>query len=421
MIELGSQDWFNDDRLRKVLRLLNGDGGETRIVGGAVRNALMGVPVGDTDLATTLLPDAVIARARESGMKAIPTGIDHGTVTVVCDGKPFEVTTLRADVETFGRHATVRFGTDWAEDAARRDFTINALYADADGKIHDPVGGLGDIETKTVRFIGEAETRIREDYLRILRFFRFFAWYGGGRPDAEGLRASVRARDGLASLSAERVWAETKKLLAARDPSRALLWMRQTGVLTAIVPESEKWGIDAIPALIDCEASLGWRPDPYLRLAAIIPPYDVRVTELADRLRLSNAERALLLAFATAPALSGATTAPALRKLLYRNGRGGILIRLKLALATVRGKAGAGDLDAAGEAGRLGQLVGLAETWEKPQMPLSGGDIVAAGVSAGPQVGDYLKKLEEWWVDGDFKADRAALAARLETLRAGKA
>ena len=421
MTKLCDQDWFEDDRLKRVLEILNGEGGETRVVGGAVRNALMGQPVGDIDLATTLLPDAVMARAKGAGMKAIPTGIDHGTVTVVCDGKPFETTTLRADVETFGRHATVRFGTDWAEDAARRDFTINALYADADGNIHDPVGGLADIETKTVRFIGEAETRIREDYLRILRFFRFFAWYGGGRPDADGLRASVRTRDGLTSLSAERVWAETKKLLAARDPSRALLWMRQTGILTAIVPESEKWGIDAVPALIECEAALGWQPDPYLRLAAIIPPYDVRVTELADRLKFSNAERALFLAFATAPAISATTTAPALRKMLYRNGKGGIFIRLKLALAVARGKAGAGDLEAAGEAGKLGQLVDLAERWEKPQMPFSGGDIVAAGVPAGPAVGDYMKKLEDWWIEGDFKADRAALAARLDALRKDKA
>lgn len=420
MTKLGDQDWFRDERLKKVLAVLNGDGAETRIVGGAVRNALMGEPVGDTDLATTLLPDGVVKRAESAGIKAVPTGIDHGTVTLVCGGKPFEVTTLRADVETDGRHATVRFGTDWAEDAARRDFTINALYADADGVIFDPVGGLGDIETRTVRFIGEAETRIREDYLRILRFFRFFAWYGGGRPDAEGLRAAVRTKSGLASLSAERVWSETRKLLSARDPSRALLWMRQTGILTAIVPESEKWGIDAIPALIDCEQALGWAPDANLRLAAIIPPYDVRVTELADRLKLSNAERDLLLAFARAPSVSGATTAPALRKLLYRNGRGGILIRLKLALAVARGKAGAGDLDAAGETAKLGALVKEADVWEKPQMPFSGADVIAAGIAAGPEVGRYLKQLEDWWLEGDFKTDRAALAARFEALRAEK-
>ncbi|WP_174801614.1 CCA tRNA nucleotidyltransferase [Martelella limonii] len=417
MTKIGDHDWFKDDRLQNVLQILNGDGGETRIVGGAVRNSLMGEPIGDVDLATTLLPQDVIARAEAAGMKVVPTGIDHGTVTVVTGGKPFEVTTLRSDVETDGRRATVHFGKDWEKDAARRDFTINALYADQNGTIYDPVGGRADIESRTVRFIGEAEKRIREDYLRILRFFRFFAWYGGGRPDAEGLRATVRTKDGLASLSAERVWWETKNLLSAPDPSRALLWMRQTGVLTAIIAESEKWGIDAVPALIDCEKALGWAPDPCLRLAAIIPPYDVRVGELADRLRLSNTERELLMAFATAPTVSGSTSAAALRQLMYRNGKGGILIRLKLALAAARGKARSGDLDAAGEAAKLDTLLKMAEGWEKPQMPFAGGDIVAAGLPAGPEIGRYLKELEDWWISGDFQADRAAIAARFEALR----
>ncbi len=410
------EEWFQERRLQKVLEALNGDGGETRIVGGAVRNALMGMAVGDIDMATTLVPEDVTARAKEAGMKPVPTGIDHGTVTVVCDGKPFEVTTLRADVETFGRHATVRFGTDWAEDAERRDLTINALYADRGGRVIDLVGGLADVETRTIRFIGEAETRITEDYLRILRFFRFFAWYGGGRPDAAGLKASVRHRNGLKTLSAERVWTETKKLLAAADPSRALLWMRQTGVLTIVLPETEKWGIDAVPELIDAETHFGWTPDPLLRLAAIVPPYDVRLKEMAERLKFSNAERDLMLSFAAVPVITASTLAAQLRRLLYTHGKQGLLMRLKLSLASARARAAGGDADAIAEAAGYVRLVEIAENWEKPDMPFSGGDIVKAGVAAGPDVGRMLAGLERQWVESDFKLDRAALAARLDAL-----
>src|SRR5690606_10002862 len=218
-------------------------GEEARIAGGAVRNALFGEPVADVDIATTTPPQETVRRAEAAGFKAVPTGFEHGTVTVVAEGRPFEVTTLRADVETDGRRARVVFGRDWQADAERRDFTINALYAEADGTVVDLVGGLADIAARRLRFIGDAEARIREDYLRILRFFRFFAWYGEGRPDAEGLKACARLKGGLSGLSAERVWAETKKLLSAPDPSRALLWMRQTGVLAASLAESEKWGI----------------------------------------------------------------------------------------------------------------------------------------------------------------------------------
>ncbi|MAM11280.1 MAG: CCA tRNA nucleotidyltransferase [Rhizobiaceae bacterium] len=411
--------WFREGRLQKVLDVLNGDGGETRIVGGAVRNALMGMPVGDIDMATTLVPEEVAARAKNAGMKPVPTGIAHGTVTVVCEGKPFEVTTLRADVETFGRHATVRFGTDWAEDAARRDLTINALYADRDGAVIDLVDGLADIETRNVRFIGEAETRITEDYLRILRFFRFFAWYGGGRPDAAGLKASVRHREGLKTLSAERVWAEMKKLLAAGDPSRALLWMRQTGVLTIVLPESEKWGIDAVPGLVDAEAHFGWMPDPLVRLAAIVPPYDVRLKAMAGRLKFSNAERDLILSFAAAPVVAASTSAARLRQLLYTHGKQGLLMRLKLSLSDARAKAAGGDAEAVAEAAGYVRLIEAAESWEKPEMPISGGDIVDAGVPAGPEVGRILTSLEKQWVESDFELDRAALAARLDALRNG--
>src|SRR5690606_26477555 len=233
----------SDPALQRLLAVLSADDEEARVAGGAVRNALLGQEVADIDIATTCVPDETIRRAEAAGFRTVPTGYEHGTVTVVADKHAYEVTTLRADVETVGRRASVLFGRDWQADAERRDFTINGLYAEADGTVVDLVGGLADIEAKRLRFIGDPETRIREDYLRILRFFRFFAWYGEGRPDAEGLKACARLKEGLSGLSAERVWAETKKLLSAPDPSRALLWMRQTGVLAASLAESEKWGI----------------------------------------------------------------------------------------------------------------------------------------------------------------------------------
>ena len=281
--------WLKDADLQRLLSALNAGGEEARIAGGAVRNALLGEAVADVDIATTTPPEETVRRAEKAGFKTIPTGIEHGTVTVTAGGRGYEVTTLRADVETDGRRAKVIFGRDWKADAERRDFTINALYAEADGTVVDLVGGLADLESRTLRFIGDAETRIREDYLRILRFFRFFAWYGSGRPDAEGLKACARLKDGLDRLSAERVWAELKKLLSAPDPSRALLWMRQAGVLTKVLPESEKWGIDAIHGLVAAERDLGWAADAMLRLEAIVPPDAERMQALAGRLKLSNA------------------------------------------------------------------------------------------------------------------------------------
>lgn len=420
MTSIAGESWFQDPALKRVLALINDDGGEGRVVGGAVRNSLMGLPVGDIDIATTLLPLIVVERAEHQGIKAVPTGIDHGTVTLVVDGKPFEVTTLRRDIETHGRRATVAFGTDWQADAERRDLTINALYAGADGEIIDLVGGLADIETKTVRFIGNASERIAEDYLRILRFFRFFAHYGSGRPDADGLRASAQARAKLATLSAERVWSELKKTLAAKDPGRAMLWMRQAGVLTEVLPETEKWGIDAIHGLIAAEQALDWPVDPLLRLAAIVPPDGARIAALAERLRLSNAETRSLMEWTNAPAVTETTADTAFDRLLYRHGAGGQIMRLKLSLASSRAQARDGD---GGEGmkrtGRLSALLARASAWEKPQFPVSGADVVAAGIAPGPRVGEVLAVLEQQWVDVNFSLDRATLLARLDKLKDG--
>ncbi|MDA5634077.1 MULTISPECIES: CCA tRNA nucleotidyltransferase [Rhizobium/Agrobacterium group] len=415
MNSLAGRDWFEKPALKRIFTLLNADGGEVRIVGGAVRNALMDLPVVDVDMATTLTPDVVVQRAKAAGIKAVPTGIEHGTVTLVIDGEGFEVTTLRRDVETNGRHAQVAFGTDWQTDAERRDLTINALYANEKGEIIDLIDGLPDVETRTVRFIGDAAMRIAEDYLRILRFFRFFAHYGSGRPDADGLRASARAKDKLGTLSAERVWSETKKLLSARDPSRALLWMRQSGVLAEILPETEKWGIDAIHGLVATEQSLGWTVDPMLRLAAIVPPDKDRLAALAARLRLSKAEAGYLAGWASAPVIDPEMKETALDRLLYRQGVEGVRTRLKLALASARADLSAGDA-AMQKVARLSTLLTRAEKFKKPGFPLSGADVMAAGVEAGPKVGEVLKSLEEKWIDVNFSLDRAALTARLKTM-----
>jgi poly(A) polymerase len=409
-------EWLKDAALQRLLAALNEDGEEARVAGGAVRNALLGMAVAYVDIATTTPPDETVRRAEAAGFKTAPTGIEHGTVTVISAGKGFEVTTLRADVETDGRRAKVAFGRDWKADAERRDFTINALYAEADGTIVDLVGGLADLNSRTLRFIGDAEARIREDYLRILRFFRFFAWYGSGRPDAEGLKACARLKDGLERLSAERVWAELKKLLAAPDPSRALLWMRQAGVLTKALPESEKWGIDAIHGLVAAERDLGWTADALLRLEAIVPPDVGRMAALAERLKLSNAEAERLEAWAGAPQLAPAATESELAKKLYRSGRQPLLDRLRLALASARARA-VTDNGALVEAGGYSRLLKFVDKWTAPKFPLKGVDLQKIGVPAGPEMGKLLKRLEEEWVEADFRLDGGALLERAATHR----
>ena len=415
MTSVAAEPWFSAPALTRVFNLLNADGGEARVVGGAVRNSLMGLPVADIDMATTLLPDEVVARAKKAGIKSVPTGIDHGTVTLVIEGAPFEVTTLRRDVETDGRRAEVAFGSDWKVDAERRDLTINALYANAKGEVIDLVGGLPDIEKRHIRFIGNAAERVAEDYLRVLRFFRFFAHYGSGRPDADGLRACAKARSKLGTLSAERVWSEMKKLLSARDPGRALLWMRQAGVLSEILPESEKWGIDAIPALVAAEQAFGWQPEPLLRLAAIVPPDVERLEAMAKRLRLSKTEAAFFSAWAKAPRLPAVIADTAFARLLYRHGSNGLDTSLRLALAASRQKSEHDPAQLA-ETGRLWGLLGKTENWQKPAFPLTGADVLAAGIAAGPRVGEVLAMLEDQWVEGNFNADRATLVARLQSM-----
>lgn len=394
-------DWLSACAVQTVLAMLNADGEQARIVGGAVRNHLMGMAVGDIDIATTCLPQTVIARAHAAGLKAVPTGVEHGTVTVIADHQGFEVTTLRADTQTDGRHAVVEFGRDWSVDASRRDFTINALYADADGTIFDPLGGFGDIEKRHVRFIGEASDRVAEDHLRILRFFRFFAWYGHGRPDGAGLRACVRARDELTSLSAERVWAEMRKLLAAPDPSRALLWMRQSGALSIVLPQSEKWGIDHIHGLIAAERAFEWQADAILRLLVIVPLRDDRLRDIAKQWKVANAVRDRMVAIAVSADVTADMDDKALARLLYRGDEMAIAERLKIMIARLWPD----HESAAALAAKLDFLA----AWERPVFPIKGKDLTELGVSSGPEMGSHLKAMEKAWVESDFSLSKDAL------------
>lgn len=408
---IADASWLHDTGLQKLLAALSADGEQAWVAGGAVRNALLGQPVTDIDIATTTVPDETVRRAQAAGFKTVPTGYEHGTITVVVKGRGHEVTTLRADVETDGRRAKVRFGKDWAQDAARRDFTINALYAEADGTVIDLVGGLADLESRTLRFIGDPEDRIREDYLRILRFFRFFAWYGEGRPDAAGLKACARLKDGVATLSAERVWVELKKLLAAPDPARALLWMRQTGVLTLVLPETEKWGIDSVHGLVAAEQALGWKPDPLLRLEAIVPPDEPRMVALSQRLKFSRAEAERLRQWASAIVPQAQTSDRDFAKFLYRAEGKAVEDRLRLALASARSRA-VSDAEALSQAAGYSRLLDILAKWEKPRFPLGGDDLTALGAKPGKKLGEILGKLEAEWVDSGFATTRDALLER---------
>ena len=398
-----------------LLDALEADGDRAWLVGGCVRNVLLDAPASDIDIATQARPETVIERAQAAGMKAIPTGIDHGTVTVVVDHTPLEVTTLRKDVETDGRHAVVAFSRDIAEDARRRDFTMNALYLDRDGQVHDPVGGLDDLEARRVRFIGDATTRIREDYLRTLRYFRFYGWYGHGSPDREAIKAIVANKSGLSSLSAERVWAELKKILAAPQVTRSLLWMRQTGIYQLVLPESGD--MDGFSRFMRMESACDVAPDAMLRLMALLPPARMeRAETLASRLKLSGAERTRLLETmevdGTLDSL-GITDHKGLRAALYQHGEQAVRDALILQ--------GARALDAdpetelpEGAVARITSLLALAQDWEKPDLPVSGKDLLARGVSPGPQLGAALKMMEGAWVASDFALSRDELLAVLK-------
>jgi poly(A) polymerase len=398
-VELRKPAWLTQDPLAKLLAVLDRDGEEARVVGGAVRNALLGLPPGEIDIATTALPEEVMRRAAAAGFRPVPTGIEHGTVTVVIEGTGFEVTTLREDVETFGRKAKVRFGRSWQRDAERRDFTLNALSLSRDGALHDPVGGIEDLRQHRVRFIGDPGQRIAEDYLRILRFFRFHAAYGEGAPDPAGLHAAIAAREGLQQLSRERVRTELLKLLIAPRAAPTLAAMAQAGLLDPVLGGVPY--LEPAAKAIAIEAGLGLAPDPLRRLAGLA----VAVTEDAERLwhklRLANVEHERLASMAQGwwriePEIGEAQS----RALLYRLGPANYVDRIVLAWA----RSGAQPTDAAWR-----ELATLPERWQAPAFPLKAADFIERGVPKGPQLGRALAAAEEKWIAAGFPDDPAWL------------
>jgi poly(A) polymerase len=392
-----------------------------RFVGGCVRDALLKRPIADIDLATPARPEAVMAALDKAGIKAVPTGIAHGTVTAVVNSpaspRHFEITTLRRDVETYGRRAKVAFDADWAEDAARRDFTINAIYLDPDGTLFDPVGGLADLAAHRVRFVGEAAKRIAEDVLRVLRYYRFEARFGRGSGDAEARAACRAAVPLLPKLSAERVAGELLRLLAVPNPVPVLRMMAEDGVLAAILPEAKR--LDRLQRLLAFEPN---PPDPLRphpnppppagegrvgerRLAALVEIDAAGAEAITERLRLSNAERDRLVGLAPPWPVDPAGDVRSQRRALYELGAERYR-DLALLLAAD------GKIDKT----RLDELLSLAKSWTPPRFPLAGRDVTALGVPPGPRVGQLLSEVRRWWEAGDFAAGRAACLDRLREL-----
>lgn len=390
--------WLNAPANRAVMNALEAvRPGGSRYVGGCVRNTLRGLPSDDFDVATQLTPPDVIAALKAARVRAVPTGIEHGTVTAVFESQPVEITTLRRDVETDGRRAVVAFTQDWAEDASRRDFRLNAIYAGPDGTLHEVIpGSIDDAHAGRVIFIGDADQRLREDYLRILRFYRFNAWYGAGI-DAEGQDACARQREGLRRIAAERIWKELKRTLAAPDPAPAMAAMDEAGVLAEVLPGAS---VSLLPALVAAETGAGLPADPMRRLMAMVPRRLREAGELASRLKLSNEESSRLADWA-APALPhilGAGDA-AMAEAFYRHGPAAVVDR--------------GAIEAAeGAAGDLAALANRANAWQRPKFPVGGADALAAGLE-GPEIGTALAALEEDWIASGFTLDRRTLISRL--------
>lgn len=397
--------WLAAPATRAVLTALAAAGFEGRLVGGTVRNALMGLDVSDIDIATPARPDAVMAVCAKAGLATAPTGLEHGTVTVVWNHVPVEVTTLRRDVATDGRRAVVAFTDDWAEDAGRRDFTMNALYCDGEGRLYDYVGGYPDLVARRIRFIGDADQRIAEDYLRILRFFRFHATYATGAPDQVAMGACARGLDGIGRLSAERIRAELVKLLVAPGAVAAVEAMTDIGLLPIVLGAAPR--PDVLAGVVAAERGFGDAPDAMLRLSALAIANDEDISRVAARLRLSNDERrALLVVDHALVAGAGSIDAGRARRLVYERGAA-TCRRLAVAIAAV-------------EPRRIEDARALHEVavgWQPPRLPVTGAQLLALGMAPGPGIGTMLAKLEAWWVEHDFPA-ADAVSAHLEALRA---
>jgi poly(A) polymerase len=405
---LPRQLWLVQPETPRVFDAITSGGGEARFVGGCIRNALIGADVADVDIATTVLPEDVSTRLTVAGISAIPTGIAHGTVTALVNGKSFEITTLRKDVTTDGRRATVAFTTDWAEDAARRDFTFNALYATREGEIIDLTGGLADLDARRVKFIGRAEDRIAEDYLRIMRFFRFHAWYGRGELDPEGLSACAAAKAGIASLSGERIHDELLKLLGADAPVAVLRQMAATGILGEILPG--ELNLARLERLAEIELKHLFRDgDRVLRLGALIAGGpEARRLALAQRLKLSNAEAERLAAMERRDVkIVCYLSIREVRRALYR---------LTTPVFKDLAMLGWASDPKISNAPQWRAMLALADSWHRPEPPLTGHEVMAAGVPAGPEVGRVMAEVEEWWIDADFTDDKFSAIERLKAV-----
>lgn len=393
---LADQTWLHAPEVRAVMEAL----GDARFVGGCVRNSLLGLPVDDIDIATPLTPDAVGEAVSRRGMRAVATGLEHGTVTVVCNSKPFEVTTLRRDVSTDGRRATVAFTTDWKEDAGRRDFTINALYADLKGQVFDHHGGLEDLKAGVVRFIGDADARIAEDYLRVLRLFRIHAWYGRGEINEVALLACKAARHQLKTLSGERIQKEVLKLLVAREPQGVVRSMQACGVLGELIPGDID--MDAMDRMCALDKVHGLKADSILRLAVMLEGA-LTASALAVRWRFSNNDRDRLVdMFRLRHVLAGDIAGGAVEGLVYVHGN-----------ATIRDLARvAGAHSGSGDTHWL-DLIRVTDHWKRPKLPIDGADILKAGVTHGPDVGRVLGDVEAWWIAAGFPDNRDAVLAQM--------
>jgi poly(A) polymerase len=392
--------WLRQGAVARLLALLNRDGEEARVVGGAVRNTLLRLAVAETDVATTALPDEVMRRVQAAGGKAVPTGIEHGTITAIVDHHPVEVTTLRQDVEPFGRKARVVFGRDWKADAERRDFTINALSVGPDGVVHDYVGGLSDVAAQRVRFIGDPQRRIAEDYLRVLRFFRFHAHFGEGAPDPAGVHACILGREGFETLSRERVRVEMLKLLLAARATPTLAVMTESGLLGLVLGGVAH--LASFENMVKLEAALGLKADAVRRLGALGVWVEEDAQRLGERLRLSNAETERLLALEGWWRIAHAPDAKAARALLYQLGAHAFVDRVLVAWT----RSDAGAADAAWH-----EFATLPRRWPAPVFPLKAADFMDLGLTAGPPLGAAMRAAEAAWIAADFPTDRAALDA----------
>jgi poly(A) polymerase len=404
---LAGAPWLVRPSTRTVLAALEAAGHEGRAVGGCVRNTLMKLPVSDIDIATTAAPEIVISACARAGLATVPTGLDHGTVTVIADRTTIEVTTLRRDIETDGRHATVAFTEEWAEDAKRRDFTMNALYCDAQGRLYDFVGGYADLVGRRVRFIGDADRRIAEDYLRILRFFRFHATYAAGAPDPVAMAACARGIAGIGRLSAERIRAELVKLLVAPRAVAAVHAMGDIGLLPVLLGIAPRPHV--MEQLVAAETATGVTPVAMLRLSGLAVAVAEDIPRLADRLRLSGEERrSLFVIDLQALATLGVIDPPRARAIIYRKGATTSRQWALALMAIAPERKPEADL-----------LRRTAAEWQPPRLPISGADLVARGMRPGPAMGKLLTELESWWTTEDFPDEKAAIE-KLETLLASR-